>query len=146
MIKKLLITIKESVVDEIIDELREANLPVPMPLELPEEDILVEIEEQLFVSLGTDFREFLLTVSDVVYGSLEPVTVVDSQSHTYLLEVAANAWDQGVSRELVPICEVPGGYYCIDEKGLVSLWLNGETQHQTWDSIWYWSRDVWLES
>ena len=34
----------------------------------------------------------------VVYGSLEPVTVTDPQSHTYLPEVAANAWDAGVDR------------------------------------------------
>jgi hypothetical protein len=44
----------------------------------------VEIEEQLFINIPFVFREFLLTVSDVVYGSLEPVTVTDPQSHTYL--------------------------------------------------------------
>ena len=63
--------------EEIIEQLREANEPVPVPLELPDEDQLVEIEEQLFIDIPFVFREFLLTVSDVVYGSLEPVTVTD---------------------------------------------------------------------
>ena len=65
--------------EEIIEQLREANEPVPVPLELPDEDQIVEIEEQLFIDIPFVFREFLLTVSDVVYGSLEPVTVTDPQ-------------------------------------------------------------------
>lgn len=63
--------------EEVIEQLREANEPVPVPLELPDEDQLVEIEEQLFINIPFVFKEFLLTVSDVVYGSLEPVTVTD---------------------------------------------------------------------
>ncbi|MFE1817352.1 SMI1/KNR4 family protein, partial [Metapseudomonas otitidis] len=77
------------------------NEPVPVPLELPDEDLLVEIEEELLINMPFGLREFLLTVSDVVYGSLEPVTVTDPQSHTYLPDVAANAWDAGVPRDLV---------------------------------------------
>lgn len=61
--------------EEVIEQLREANQPVPVPLELPDEDQLVEIEEELFINIPFVFKEFLLTVSDVVYGSLEPVTV-----------------------------------------------------------------------
>ena len=36
--------------EEIIEQLREANEPVPVPLELPDEDQIVEIEEQLFMT------------------------------------------------------------------------------------------------
>ena len=86
--------------EEVIEQLREANEPVPVPLELPDEDQLVEVEEQLFINIPFVFKEFLLTVSDVVYGSLEPVTVTDPQSHTYLPDVAASAWDAG-TMELV---------------------------------------------
>ncbi len=70
--------------EDVIERLREENEPVPVPLELPDEDLLVEIEEELLISLPPEFREFLLTVSDVVYGRIEPVTVTDPQSHTYL--------------------------------------------------------------
>ena len=134
--------------EEIIEELREKNEPVPVPLELPEEDQLVEIEEQLFIDIPFVFREFLLTVSDVVYGSLEPVTVTDPQSHTYLPEVAANAWDAGVDRSLIPICQDGDDYYCVEEDGTVVLWSAEEelVTEETWESVWHWARDVWLES
>ena len=135
-------------VEEVIEQLREANEPVPVPLELPDEDQLVEVEEQLFINIPFVFKEFLLTVSDVVYGSLEPVTITDPQSHTYLPEVAANAWDIGVPRELIPICQDGDDYYCVEEDGTVVLWSGEEelVTEETWESVWHWARDVWLES
>jgi hypothetical protein len=120
-----------------------------VPLELPEEELLVEIEEQILINLPFELREFLLKVSDVVYGRLEPVTVTDPQSHTYLPEVASVAWSLGVSRELVPICEDHGNYYCVELDGTVVLWESdtGEvSEEETWESVWHWVRDVWLES
>lgn len=132
--------------DEVIEALRAGNEPVTVPLELPEEELLVEIEELLFVALGSDFREFLLTVSDVIYGSLEPVTVADENAHTYLPEVAAMAWDKGMPRDLLPICEYDDGYYCTNEEGQINFWQNGQLSEEHWDNIWEWARDVWLES
>ena len=38
-------------IDEVLDLLREHNEPVPVPLELPDEDRLVEIEEELLLAL-----------------------------------------------------------------------------------------------
>jgi len=134
-------------VEEVIEQLRELNEPVPVPLELPDEELLVEIEEQILINLPFELREFLLKVSDVVYGRLEPVTVTDPQSHTYLPEVASVAWSLGVPRELVPICEDRGNYYCVEQDGTVLLW-DGEEEDLTddsWDSVWHWVREVWLE-
>ena len=105
--------------EDVIDILREHNEPVPVPLELPDEDLLVEIEEELLISMPDDLRYFLLTVSDVVCGKLEPVTVTDRNSHTYLPEVAAVAWSLGLPRRYLPICESNGAYYCIGQEGTV---------------------------
>jgi hypothetical protein len=133
--------------EEIIEQLRELNEPVPVPLELPEEEVLVEIEEQLLINMPFGLREFLMTVSDVIYGRLEPVTVTDPHSHTYLPEVAAQAWDEGVSRELIPLCATDGDYYCVEEDGTVVLWEaeTGELAEESWETVWHWARDVWLE-
>ena len=135
--------------EEVIEQLRELNEPVPVPLELPEEETLVEIQEQILIHLPFGLREFLLTVSDVVYGRLEPVTASDPQSHTYLPEVASYAWDIGVPREFVPLCEDHGNYYVVEEDGTVLLW-DAETgeinEDESWESVWHWVRDVWLES
>jgi len=133
-------------VEDVIEKLREVNEPVPVPLELPDEELLVEIEEELLIGIPSEFREFLLQVSDVIYGRLEPVTVTDPQSHTYLPEVAAVAWANGLPRELIPLCSDGDDYYAVAEDGEVVLWADGELTEETWDSVWTWARDVWLDT
>lgn len=133
-------------IDEILDMLRDHNEPVPVPLELPDEDRLVEIEEEILLPIPRDVRTFLLEASDVVYGSLEPVTAADPNSHTYLPEVTATAWSLGVPRYLLPICDDNGAFYCADPDGEILLWRDGELTEETWPSIWHWIRDVWLSS
>lgn len=132
--------------EEIIDMLRDSNQPVPVPLELPDEDVLVEVEEQILLPIPRDMRTYLLEASDVIYGSLQPVTAADPYSHTYLPEVAAVAWSLGVPRYLVPLCEDNGSYYCVEPEGEVVLWRNGDLTDETWPSVWHWIHDVWLES
>lgn len=132
--------------EDVIDELRERAHDVPSPLELPDEDNIIEVEEQLLIPIPYEFREFLMQVSDVVYGSMEPVTITDPHSHTYLPEVAAVAWDQGLPRDLLPLCEHNGDYYCVSAEGEVALWSEGDFAEETWGTVWQWSKDVWLES
>lgn len=131
--------------EEILDLLREYNEDVPVPLDLPDEDQLVQVEEEILLPIPRDMREYLLKASDVVFGSLEPVTAADPNSHTYLPEVAAVAWSLGVPRYLIPLCEVKGGYYCVEAEGEVVLWRDGELTDDNWLTIWYWVREVWLE-
>jgi hypothetical protein len=132
--------------EEILELLREHNQPVPVPLELPDEDLLVEIEEELLLPIPRDMRTYLLEASDVIYGSLEPVTVTDSHAHTYLPEVAAMAWSLGVPRYLLPLCESHGNYYCVEPEGEVLFWRDGDLTDESWPSVWHWVREVWLES
>ncbi len=129
--------------EDVIEMLRERNEPVPVPLELPDEDLLIEIEEALYVSLPDDLRDYLMQVSDVVCGHLEPVTVSDQNSHTYLPEMAAVAWSLGLPRKYLPICEANGGYYCIRQDGAILFW-DEKTSDEGWDNIWLWCKDVWL--
>lgn len=142
--------------EDVIDQLIEQRDVVSVALELPEEEDLVLIEEELLLPIPFELREFLLKVSDVVYGSIEPVTVADPHSHTYLPEVAATAWSLGVSRELVPLCEAHGGYYCVSQEGDVNFVRLNEADgyssedsvedESEWASVWHWVKDVWLES
>jgi hypothetical protein len=134
--------------EDVIEQLREQAEVIPVPLELPDEDDLVVIEEELFLPLPFELREFLLKVSDVVFGSLEPVTVTDTHSHTYLPEVAATAWSLGVGRELIPLCETSAGFYCVNQQGEVTF-INpetGEASSDEWPSVWHWVKEIWLES
>src|SRR5690606_21802574 len=108
--------------EDVLDLLRELNEPVPVPLELPDEDTLVAAQAPILIHLPYELREFLLKASDVVYGRLEPVTASDPHAHTYLPEVAANAWDAGLPRYLVPLCQDGRDYYAVDPEGEVFLW------------------------
>ena len=130
--------------NDVVDELRERNEDRFGSVALPDLDQLVEIEEQILIGLPREFKEFLLAVSDVVYGSIEPVTVTDPQLNTYLPEVAANAWNQGLPREYIPICELNGSYYGVLESGEVKHWHDGEFSDDEWESVWEWAEDVWL--
>ncbi|MBB3167672.1 SMI1/KNR4 family protein [Simiduia aestuariiviva] len=132
--------------EEIIEQLREANTQVAWGLELPTHEMTVEAEEQILLPLPRDYREFLLTVSDVLVGSLEPAVVADPSAHNYLPEVCATAWDVGVPRHLLVFCQAGDSYYCLDPEGEVQLWRDGAMTDETWETIWYWARDVWLES
>ena len=133
--------------ERVIEELRANNETVPVPLDLPDMDDIIDVEEQILLSLDNEFRQFQLTVSDVICGTMEPVTVADPNSHTYLPEVAAVAWSLGLSRELIPLCEYRGGYYCTNEIGEVNYWLDGEmSDEEPWADVWVWAEHVWLNS
>ncbi len=62
--------------------------------------------------------------------------------------MTATAWDLGLPRHLVPLCYDAPLYYAVDEEGEVFVW-DADTQEmhdETWESVWHWVRDVWLES
>ncbi len=135
--------------EDVYEKLREINANVLVPLDLPDEDQLLEVEEEILISLPQEYREFMLMVGDVICGSIEPATAADPQSHTFLPELAATAWSLGVPRELIPVCEHNGDYYVISEEGEIKLWRESEgeiNEDESWNSIWHWARDVWLES
>lgn len=131
--------------NEVAEQLLDASLETAFPLELPELDDIVEAQEELLIHIPADFRDYLLHCSHVIYGRLEPVTLADPNSHTYLPEVAAEAWSQGLPREYIPLCQDGANFYCLDEDGVVYLWENGsDMPEQIAEHIWYWVRDVWL--
>jgi len=134
--------------DDLIDLLRERHQGALVALELPDEDRLVEIEEQLLISLPGEYKEFLLTTGDIICGSLEPATVTDDYAHKFLPELAAQAWSQGMPRSLIPVCQAEEGVYAIGQDGQIVFWVPGEgvNEDEDWSSIWQWAREVWLES
>lgn len=131
---------------ELIEELHRVSEDVPVPLELPEHDQVVDAQEQILMPLPADFREFLMTCGDVVFGAIEPVTVADPQSHTYLPEVTSQAWEEGMPRELICVCFAEGGYYALDQGGVVKFWQGGELDDREWETIWEWVEDIWLQA
>ncbi|AZQ11574.1 MULTISPECIES: SMI1/KNR4 family protein [Shewanella] len=131
---------------ELIEQLQEMSEQVPVPLELPSFDQLIDVEEEILIPLPSELKEYLLHASDVIVGSLEPVTAADRQSHTFLPEVAAYAWSIGLPRAMIPICQNGDNFYCIDQEGQVHYWAFGDFTEDQWDSFWEWAEDVWMNS
>ncbi|NKF49893.1 SMI1/KNR4 family protein [Shewanella sp. WXL01] len=130
--------------NEIIEQLQELSETVPVPLTLPTFEQLVEVEEQILISLPNALKEYLLFGSDVIYGVYEPVTASDPYSHTYLPEVTSYAWSIGMPRDLIAICQQGDDFYCIDQEGQVRLYQDGDLTDDLWESIWDWIEEVWL--
>ncbi|WP_053981120.1 SMI1/KNR4 family protein [Marinagarivorans algicola] len=132
--------------NSVLPLLQAAHQSPVVALELPEDDEITAIEEAIYVQIRGDYRDFLLTASDLVIGALEPATVTDPHSHTYLPELTCHAWEQGLSRELLPICQSANGYFCLDMEDQIIEWIDGQIEPGSWPSIWSWAADVWLDS
>ncbi len=132
--------------EDVVDQLREVSVATASYMALPEEDDLVLVEEEILLPIPREMRSFLLQVSDVIYGSIEPVTVADPGAHTHLPEVTANAWAMGLPRDLLVLCQAANSYYCVTQEGEVVLWQDGQICEETWEDVWDWAEHVWLRS
>lgn len=132
--------------DQVIQELRELNELVPKPMRLPTPDEVTRAQQQLGVTFHADYRKYLLEASDIVYGTLEPCTVIPDGGHSDLIAVARNAWDKvGVPRDLIPICEGNGDYYCIETSGQIVFWSHNGVTDEKWPDLATWIKRVWIE-
>jgi hypothetical protein len=131
--------------DESFAELHSRNRPVPKPARLPTASEVDAAERQLGIRFHPDFRRYLLEVSDVVVGTLEPVTITLPDSHTDLSAVAESAWDGcGVPRNLVPVCEDNADFYCMSQSGEIVFWSHNGLTSERWPNLAAWIADVWL--
>ncbi len=128
-----------------IASLRALNRSVPRPLRLPAESQVSLAEQKLDVSFHPDFRRYLLEVSDIVYGSLEPVTITRPGSHTDLVSVTENGRDHwGLPSDYIPICEDNADLYCVRPDGVVVFWPHDGKSNESWTSIAEWIEEVWI--
>jgi len=132
--------------DQAIHELRCLNKPVPKPMRLPTPDEMDRAQQLLDVIFHADYRKYLLEASDIVYGTLEPCTVTSNGGHTDLITVARNAWSKvGVSKNLLPICEDNGDYYCMDTSGQIVFWSHDGATDEKLPDLATWINQVWIE-
>lgn len=130
---------------ETLEELRALNEPVPQPFRLPTEAEVDAAEARLGISFPADYRRYLLEASDVTFGSLEPAVVTPDAGHLDLVEIARSAWDEmDVPRDLLPICEDNGDYYCLNADGEVVYWSHDGASDERWPDLATWIQEVWI--
>jgi hypothetical protein len=60
--------------------------------------------------------------------------------------MAHDAWTQmELPRELLPICEDNGDYYCMNERGEVVYWSHAGSGDERWPDLATWIQQVWIE-
>lgn len=131
-------------IDTAIEMLQAKNIQVPHPMRLPTEQEVRQMEQQIGVPFHSDYRQYLLKASHVVYGTLEPATITDPASHTYLPEVIASARAYDLPATLLPICEDNGDFYCLTKSGEVVFWSHQGTTNERWQDLAAWIQEVWL--
>jgi len=131
---------------DVIAELRRLNQPVPEPLRLPTQVEVEAAERRLKRKFPPDYRKYLLEASDVVYGTLEPAVVIQDAGYLELSELAESAWSEmEVPRDLLPICEDNGDYYCLNETGEVCFWSHNGATEDKWPDLATWIKEVWID-
>lgn len=133
-----------STLEEAVTRLRQHNEAVPRPLALPTEAQVAAMEEALGLSFHTEYRAFLLSGSDVVFGTIEPATITAPESHTYLPKVIESARDFGVPEDLFPFCEDNSDFYCLDAAGEVVFWSHDCSSEESWPSLADWIEQEWI--
>lgn len=133
-----------TILSAVLAELRAQNELMPLPLRLPTPTEVAASERQVGMSFPDDYRRFLLEASDITLGTLEPATVCEPGSHTYLPGVVASARALGVPREWLPICEDNADFYCLDPAGVVRFWTHNGYSQETWPDLASWLQKVWL--
>jgi hypothetical protein len=130
--------------DDAIRELRQRGEAVPKPSRLPTSGEIDAMERHLGVTFHSDYRKFLAEASDVVLGTLEPATITEPHSHTYLPDVIESARTIGVPEDLTPICDDNGNFYCLTQGGAVHFWSHDGSTNERWPSLAEWIDKVWI--
>jgi hypothetical protein len=115
-------------IEAAMQPLRARDVRVPRPMRLPTEEEIQNMAKLTGVSFPPDYRQELLSASDVVVGTLEPGTITDPGCHTCLPEIIVSARTSGVPDHLLPIIEDSADFYCLTHSGEVIFWSqNGST-------------------
>jgi hypothetical protein len=110
---------------------------------LPTEAEVTAAELALGQAFPADYRRFLLEASDVVFGTLEPCLVAPDAGYRDLVTTARAAWDFGLPRAWLPICEDNGDYYCLVAMH-VRHWSHDGATDDSWPNLATWILDVWI--
>jgi SMI1-KNR4 cell-wall len=131
--------------DDVLRELRSRNEHVPRPMRLPSAAEVDDAERRLGCKFPAVFRRYLLEASDIVYGSIEPVTITRPEAHTDLFKVADQAWQgYNMPRDLLPICNDNADFYCINAANEIVFWSHNGWSSEKWANLADWIRDVWI--
>ncbi|EIF51644.1 hypothetical protein SULAR_02233 [Sulfurovum sp. AR] len=116
------------------------------PFRVPTDQEIQEAQEKLNYKFHPDYIEFLKSGSDVANACFEPAVILSGSCHLDIYEISDTAWSKmGLSRDLLPIVEDNGDYYCLNKSGEVVFWSHNGTTDEKWKNISDWYQQVCVE-
>ena len=116
-----------------------------MKLSLPSEDLLDNYEKKIGMSFPNEYRKFLKDASNVFVGNLSPFVVTgDPNTRGELFVALQEARNLGLPKNLLPICEDNGDYYCLLQDGSVRFWSHECALSESWPDLASWIKEVWI--
>ncbi|TGK89255.1 SMI1/KNR4 family protein, partial [Leptospira noumeaensis] len=65
---------------------------------------------------------------------------------TFIVNVAKEAWTKmNVPKNLLPICEDNGNYYCLNNINEVLYWSHDGISEEKWNDLASWIKEVWID-
>ena len=131
--------------DMAIAELKRLSNGKVTKVPLPDDVLLASCEKELGVKFSDEHKRFLKQVSNVFYGTKDPLTVTASRVFRGELATAlAKARMLGVPHDWLPICEDNGDYYCIIPSGEIRFWSLDGLSDESWPNLATWIEKVWI--
>ncbi|RZM15220.1 SMI1/KNR4 family protein [Pseudomonas sp. AK106] len=131
---------------DAVAELKSVRMSLPNAQRLPDDALIVAYERELGISFSDEYKIFAKEASDSIFNGKDALRLtVDRNSPRELLNVVAEAREQGVPKSWLPICEDNGNYYCLLEDGSVSYWAHDGRSNENWPSLASWIKHAWID-
>ena len=114
----------------------------------PTDEEIEAAEQRLGMAFHPDYRRFQQSGRDLGDSVLEPALILPCQTHLNLFEIADGAWNcLGLPKDLLPIVEDNGDYYCVTPVGAVAWWSHDSASvEESWQSIEEWRQAMIAEA
>lgn len=131
---------------DAVAELKNVRMFLPNAQRLPDDALIIAYEHELGMSFSDEYKIFAKEASDSIFNGKDALRLtVGRNSPRELLNVVAEAREQGVPKSWLPICEDNGNYYCLLEDGSISYWAHDGSSNETWPSLASWIKHAWLD-
>jgi hypothetical protein len=116
------------------------------PFRPPTDAEIAAAEERLQFQFPADYKDFLKSGADISDAGLEAAVILPGAGHLDIFDMAAEAWDDAeVPRDLVPIVEDNGDYFCLTRDGGVVYWSHNGKTDEEWPTFTAWFDQVVIE-
>ncbi|MCO6180762.1 SMI1/KNR4 family protein [Ciceribacter sp. RN22] len=134
-------------IEDVIDEINQADDPGGRKRPLPDDGLIKEYEKDTGFTFPEDYKLFLKSVSNAFVGYISPFTLSVGAASDYgdLRVGLAEARKAGVPEDWLPVCEDNGDFYCIVPDGRVRFWDHNGSTDESWPNLATWAKEVWLE-